>query len=254
MGGAIAGRRVADFLEVPVSTLRRLLIAATAGVSVLALTSVPASAEATLPVAIWEMNEAPGTLVMTDSGPNAQHGSIGSEVLTGFTYEDGTGYDFQWLRPNTPPAHPQHPVVVPDSDHLDPGTRDYAVTLRMRTTSSFGNVFQKGQGGAPGGRYKIEAPKGIIVCAYQGSGGYVEVKSVQPVNDGAWHIVKCERTLKYVTLTIDGVVVATKKGRTGTIANTWPISVGGKTSCDQIKVTCDYFPGEIDRVQIDASA
>jgi hypothetical protein len=233
--------------------MRPTLIAAMATALVAAFAS-PGHASATAPVAIWELNEPAGSTVVTDTGPYGLTGTVGTEVVTGAAFDAATtGYDFQWLRPNTPPAHPQTLVTVPDNPQLNPGAREYAVTLRMRTTSNFGNVIQKGQGGTAGGRWKIEVPKGNVNCAFQGSSGYVEVRSPGFINDGAWHVVKCERLVKSVVLSIDGVVVGTTKGATGTIANTWPVSIGGKTSCDQIDVTCDYFPGEIDRVQIDAS-
>jgi hypothetical protein len=232
----------------------RSVLALAAAAAVIVVTATPGIAASTVPVGVWEMNEAPGATVMTDSGPNGLNGTIGTELIGGYSFDGSTGYDFAWLRPNTAPAHPQHGVTVPDSDKLDPGTRDYSVTLRMRTTHSFGNVIQKGQGGAAGGRWKIEAPRGLIVCAFQGSSGYVEAKAATAIDDGRWHVVTCERTAKYVTLTIDGVVQMATKGATGAIANTWPLAIGGKTSCDQIKVTCDYFPGEIDRVEIDASS
>jgi Concanavalin A-like lectin/glucanases superfamily len=234
------------------SALRTALVLAATGAA-LAAGLAPAHADASTAVAIWELNEPAGSTVMTDTGPNHLNGVVGSEVVTGLNSDGATGYDFAWLKPNTPPAHPAHGVTVAENDLLDPGTRDYAVTLRMRTTSNFGNVIQKGQGGVAGGRWKIEAPKGQIVCTFQGSSGYVDIKSTVAINDGKWHVVRCARTAKTVTVTIDGVLNGTKKGATGTINNTLPLAIAGKVSCDQVKVTCDYFPGEIDRVQIDAS-
>jgi hypothetical protein len=53
-------------------------------------------------------------------------------------------------------------VTVPNSAALNPGTGDYAVEFRMRTTHSFGNVIQKGQAGAPGGYWKFQQPSGKI--------------------------------------------------------------------------------------------
>ena len=37
------------------------------------------------------------------------------------------------------------------------------------------------------------------------------------------------------------------------IANSWPLSIGGKTVCDQRSVGCDYYAGELGWVRIDAS-
>ena len=33
-----------------------------------------------------------------------------------------------------------------------------------------------------------------------------------------------------------------------------PLTIGGKVDCDQVKVTCDYFAGDIDWVRIEASS
>jgi hypothetical protein len=52
-------------------------------------------------------------------------------------------------------------------------------------------------------------------------------------------------------MTVDGAVRSNIAGATGSISNTAPLSIGGKSSCDQVKVTCDYFVGDIDWVQID---
>ncbi len=228
------------------------LIAGMAGVVVVAV-ATPASAAATNPVAIWEMNEAPGATVMVDSSGHGINGDVGDEVRTGTPYDGAMTYQFPRLTPNKPPAHPEHNVLVPDSDALDPGTRDYAVTFRMRTTQNFGNILQKGQSGAIGGMFKFQMPKGIVQCVFRGSAGNGGVKSPMALNDGAFHVIRCERTATRVTLYVDGVNVAHHNGATGNINNNYPLSIGGKPFCDQIKVTCDYFPGYIDRVQIDAS-
>jgi hypothetical protein len=231
--------------------LRALVVAAAVGAVVVGI-STPAGAVASNPVAVWEMNEARGATVMVDSSGHGLNGTIGTEVTTGFTFAGATGYDFAWLLPNTPPPHPQHIVAVPDNTSLDPGTRDYAVTVRMRTTSSFGNVVQKGQSTVPGGNWKIEAPLGFIRCMFKGSSGGLLIKSDRTVKDGLWHTIRCERTATALTLTIDGVLSARGVGATGNISNTWPVSIGGKSYCNQTTITCDYFPGEIDRIQIDA--
>jgi len=233
--------------------LRSLLVAVAAGSVIVAAAPAPAHAAATIPAAIWEMNEAAGATVMVDSSGNGLNGRIGLEVTTGYTFSGSTGYDFQRLAPNTPPAHPEHLVTVLDNAQLDPGTRDYAITVRFRTTHNFGNIIQKGQSGAVGGYFKWQAPRGFVQCMFRGSAGQKGVGSGRALNDGLWHVVRCERTATSVTMWVDGVRVARNTGPTGTISNTWPLSIGGKVNCDQIVVTCDYFPGEIDRVVIETS-
>ena len=119
---------------------------ALAGVLVMA---APANAAINRPVAIWQMNEPAGSQVMVDSSGNGLDGVIGANVQEGTALTGGgTGYRFPYKRPNTPPADPEHLAVVPHSNALNPGTGDYAIEFRMRTTHSFGNVVQKGQAGA----------------------------------------------------------------------------------------------------------
>ena len=208
----------------------------------------PASAAATVTIALWQMNEAPGSRVLVDSSGNGVNGIIGAEVVL-----TGTSHKFGYLKPNTPPAHPEHPDQVTDA-RLNPGTRDYAITLHMKWTANFGNIIQKGQSNTVGGYFKLQAPSGLVQCLFRGSLGSGGVGSGRALNDGQWHTVRCERTATAVTMTVDGVVVGRHAGATGTISNTKPMSIGGKLSCDQITVTCDYWPGEMDYVQIQASA
>jgi laminin G domain protein len=163
-----------------------------------------------------------------------------------------TAYRFTRLNPDTPPTHPQHLVVVPDRADLDPGTRDYAVTVRIRTTYRFGNIIQKGQATVAGGNFKFQIPNGIVQCLFRGSNGTIMVSSDRALNDGWWHTVRCERTSVRVAMTVDGEIVARRNGWTGSISNSWPLSIGGKTDCDQTVVTCDYYAGDIDRVEIEA--
>jgi len=49
------------------------------------------------------------------------------------------------------------------------------------------------------------------------------------------------------------VVTATLKHATGNISNTWALTIAGKGTCDQVTVTCDYWVGQIDYVQIQTS-
>jgi hypothetical protein len=225
---------------------RRLWIVTLAASAVLAGTGSTAHADAGHAVAVWEMDESSSARTLYDSSGHRLHGRIGREVGRG----NGT-FTFARLDPDTPPARPGHLVTVPDNRELDPGSRDYALTVRLRTKNHFGNVIQKGQATVSGGSYKIQTPSGYVQCWFRGSAGQVLVSSPRPVNDGRWHTIRCERTSAGVVLSIDGRTVASRAGRTGTISNSWPISIGGKTECNQIDVGCDYFAGEIDYVTVE---
>jgi hypothetical protein len=215
-------------------------------------TATAADAAAARTVALWSMNEPSGSRVMADGSGNGRTGSIGREVRTGVRVDGAKGYRFDRLEPDTPPTHPQHLVTVPDSSALDPGDRDYAITVRLRTTGKFGNIIQKGQSNATGGNVKLQIPNGVLQCLYRGSVTTLLVSSQRRLNDGRWHTVRCERTGSGVTLTVDGRVEARRSGRTGRIANSWPVAIGGKTACDQVKVGCDYYAGDLDWVRVEA--
>lgn len=212
----------------------------------------PVSALATTTVALYEMNEPVGSTVLVDSSGNGLNGTIGSEVHPGVVFDGSTAHRYDFLAPDTPPAHPEHLDSVPDSSILDAGTQDYAVTVRYRTTRKFGNLIQKGQNKSTGGYFKIELPGGFVTCLFKGSRGEQRaVKSPTAINDGTFHTIRCERLSTAVSLYIDGVRVARLAGSTGSISNIKNLSIAGKTDCDQIEVTCDYFVGDIDYVRIE---
>jgi hypothetical protein len=230
---------------------RRILTLSVALAGVLLLAS---PGNAATPVANWQMNEAAGATVMMDSSGNGLDGTIGSHVQTGAALTGGgTGYRFPYLKPNTPPADPEHIVQVPNKTRLNPGTGNFAVEFRMRTTHSFGNIIQKGQAGSAGGYWKFQQPSGKVSCLFRGSAGSstASAGSTVRVNDGNWHTVRCERTSSSVTMYIDGQRTGRNTNPTGAIANTRPVTIAGKGNCDQINITCDYFSGDLDYVKIE---
>ena len=231
---------------------RRSLPVLIAAATLLAATGTPADASARDLVASWELNEPPGARRMIDSSGHRRTGTIGRDIDTGVAVAGAVGYRFPRVEPDVAPARPQHLATVPDSSALDPGSRDYAVTVRLRTVKHFGNIVQKGQATVSGGSFKLQIPKGIAQCMFRGSAGSLLVSAPRAINDGRWHTVRCERTSRQVALTVDGTLVARRSGRTGTIANTWPVSIGGKSRCDQIEVGCDYYAGDLDHVRIEA--
>ncbi len=91
-----------------------------------------------------------------------------------------------------------------------------------------------------------------MTCLFKGGNGQQRaIKSPIATNDGNWHVIRCERTSTYIRLIIDGVQVGRLNGPTGNISNNVPVSIGGKSVCDQIEVTCDYFVGDIDYVKFE---
>jgi len=234
--------------DMGVVSLRRRLTGVAVIASVFALASPAIAGDAY--THDYEMDEPSGATVMTDTGAVPVNGTIGSEVQTGVVSYHATGYRFPFLKPNTPPAHPEHLVSIPDDPSLDPDTADYSIEIRYRTTHAFGNLIQKGQSKTFGGQIKIQLPKGRPSCYFKGSSGRVGIGGPAPLNDGAWHTLRCIRTSTAVDLYVDGAHVGHKNGVSGNLANKFPVTIGGKPNCDQIRVTCDYFSGDVDYVHI----
>lgn len=205
--------------------------------------------------AYFEMNEAPGTTVMNDSGPNDLHAAVDpSGINSGVNFAGATGFDWVYREPETPPASPERVIQLPDNAALEPGSGPFTIEVRYRTGNSFGNITQKGQSATTGGQWKIQAPGGIPSCLFKGTAGQVATNAVTPIDDEAWHNLTCAYSSTGVTLYVDGVYRSRKNGTAGTIDNSWPMTIGGKTSCDQISVTCDYFSGSIDFLKITKAA
>ena len=224
----------------------------------------PVDAVATQTIAAYEMNESSTATVLVDSSGSGLNGSIGPNVVTGATFDGATVHRFTNRSPTEPPAEPERLDTVPHSPILNPDAQDYAVTVRYRTTKHFGNLIQKGQNQSVGGYFKIELPMGRPTCMFKGydANGNLQQRAIEPpqptpgipdpydLSDNQFHTVTCERLQVGIRLYIDGVEVSRLNGSSGIIANNKNLSIAGKSSCDQIEVTCDYFVGDIDWVHL----
>lgn len=218
--------------------------------------ALPAGAAASTTIALWQMDEPSGSTVLHDSSGYGVNGQIGTSVHLGGNAGGVSFFNWSYKPPNQPPADPQRLLQI-DDNRLNPGTRDYAISFRYRTTHGFGNIVQKGQATTPGGQVKVELPNGVVTCLYRGADGRRAIKSRAAYNNGSWHTVRCERTSSAVVLTVydsAGKVLESRtiNGLTGNLSNSFPVTVGGKVKCDQTKVTCDYFSGDIDWVRVEA--
>jgi len=230
--------------------VRTVLAAGLAAMGLIALAS-PAEAVATRTVAFYSLDEAPGSTTLVDSSRNGRDGAIGSLVTPGATYEGVTGHRFATHLP-ADGAFPGHSNTVPHHTDLNPDSGDFSVTIRYRTRYNFGNILQKGQGTAVGGYWKFEAPNGQPRCLFRGGNGASRTGYYNtPLSDDQWHTVRCVRTADYVEMYVDGVRTSRLNGPTGNIANNAQLSMGGKSQCDGVETTCDYFVGDIDYVRIE---
>jgi hypothetical protein len=217
----------------------------------LALVPVTPTSSSSTVAGIWTFDEPKGERTAVDRGPDGLDARVGKDITTGVVHEGATVYRFPEIPPNSPPAHPEHLVAVPDTASLDPGEGAYAVTIRFRTESSPSNIVQKGQRASGGGYWKIDQDDGRLRCLFLDATGHgVSAYSTSRIADGAWHTATCARTADTVTLDLDGEREATTPGTTGAIANGWPLTIGGKPECDQVWVGCDYFSGDVDFVRV----
>lgn len=227
------------------------------GAASLSASAAPAAALPLAPgvTAYYEMDEPAGTTVMHDSGPNGLDAPVDPVgVSSGEDFDGVTGYLWARRAPETWPPSPERVIQVPDSPNLEPGDDPFTIQLRYRSQENFGNITQKGQAQTQGGQWKIQTPQGIPSCLFKGSGGQVATGAKTPLNDELWHDVTCVLTSTGVTMYVDGEFRNRKNGPTGTIDNSFPMTVGGKIDCDQIDVTCDYFSGQIDFIKITKAA
>ncbi|WP_185995324.1 hypothetical protein [Nocardioides campestrisoli] len=198
-------------------------------------------------VARFELDEAPGATVLVDR-VGGLRGRIGADVVT-----DGRRHTHPWVEPHSG-VFPEHTSVVPAGRRLhrllNPGRGSFSVTIRYRTRHRFGNIAQKGQGEARGGYWKLENPERAPRCMFRGADGRTRTGYLEGFEAGArlspgWHTLTCVRTPEWVQMWVDGQPQPRAYGPTGVIRNREPLSFAGKSSCDAVRVTCDYFSGRI---------
>jgi hypothetical protein len=218
--------------------------------AVLLVVSASAGAEAALgawtKVAAWHMNEGPDATRMRDSTGHGHRGTIGADVETGVPVS-GANRAYSWPDGNLAVENPNRLVTV-GSRGLNPLRDGFAVTLRLKTTALDQNIIQKGQAAPAATMWKIEMVNGRVFCLFKGAAGRRAIGSRGTVSDGNWHTVQCIRRFRGVTIIVDGGTPRTERGRTGRIANTYPVAIGGKSICNPPNVQCQYYVGLLDRV------
>jgi len=260
MSTHLSVRRRAPIRRRAISAISGIAVAATALTVAFSASPVAADPVVGQSVARWEMNEAPGSTVMvdTDNSRSTLNGAIGATVTpNGMTHTFAKDMPADGYRPG-------HTNVVPHHDDLNPGSGNFAFTIRYNTSYSFGNIMQKGQGTVKGGYWKLENPNRQPRCMFRGSNGETRTGFLNGNAAGVqlskgWHTITCERIMSpppgvkpYVRMWVDGVAQKKAIGSTGTIANKSPLSIGGKSNCDGTSAakSCDYFIGQIDFIEI----
>jgi Concanavalin A-like lectin/glucanases superfamily len=218
------------------------------GVAALLL-GIVVPAQAATPVALWHMNEPPGSQMIDSAGSN--NGTPKGAVVQGVPGQSGTAYSFQGS-----PAL----VDVPDDDSLDPGTASITLTASVNLTVPPAprkdyDLIRKGLG-STGADYKMEIKtvNGLpqVLCLFQGTNGNVLKKSggkTPPITDGRWHTLRCTKTDSYVQVFIDGVSFGKISHAAGAISNNDDLLIGARTITGG-----DQYQGRMDEVEIDIGA
>ncbi len=125
-------------------------------------------------------------------------------------------------------------VSTPDRPSLNPGTADFSFGARIALTRGVGawNVMQKGNWGDRQWKLSVHPVGGAaqFSCRVSGSTGILHVFTTGAVvaADGAWHQVVCARIGNQVQVQLDGEIIATGTGPTGSVSSTKNYLVGSK--------------------------
>jgi concanavalin A-like lectin/glucanase superfamily protein len=228
---------------------RRSIAGAVATTVLTFATAVSGASAASTSVLNLGLNEPVGALTAVDSSGLGHNGAIGSHVVMNGEYAH---FDRHPPGEGIPYGY-DHLITIPDAadGSLDPGAGNFSVEIRYRTKENFGNVIQKGQARTVGGQVKFQQPKGKMTCMFKTPQGTATAGSgTTPLNDNLWHTIHCDRTPTSVTMYVDGVRTGRSNHSTGNLNNTKPWTIGGKSECDAVTVTCDYFAGDIDYVTL----
>ena len=186
----------------------------------------------------WEMNDAPSSSTMTDSGPNHLDGRIAGGVTP-----DGSTFTFDGTSG----------VNVKGASKVPIGSQPVTVSARLR----FGSVPSTTVGdydivrATPAGTFRLEvvARKQRTVaqalCFFNGSLTKATVVAGPNLADNQWHTLACAKTDNAVSLVVDGNQVGSQTVRIGSITLTKePLIVGAKPGGD-------FYTGQLDWARID---
>ena len=220
----------------------RVVVTATNGggsASALSAASAAAVVVSTVPagtVALWHMDEPPGSTSMNDAvGPHT--GTLRS-VTAGVAGSLNTAYGFNGSSSD---------VSVPDATDLNPGSTDITITIHLKTTSAPAtpdwDLIRKGYFTGSPGEYKMEyQPSGQVSCGFKGSAGYSELVAGPSLKDGAWHTVRCVKTATSIAVVVDGTSFS-QAANVGLITNSNPVVIGARPGSE-------FFNGSLDEASI----
>jgi hypothetical protein len=149
-------------------------------------------------------------------------------------------------------------ALVPQADDLSAVDKDVTVSIRMKTAARPPHTVAdwdliRSAGSYPGGdQYKVEYdPRGVAHCAFRGSSGYVELRSdpARPLDDGAWHSIRCVKTATQVKAIVDGRATV-RNANIGTIVITKGIIFGAHPNPAGTGGLSEWYKGRLDEASI----
>jgi hypothetical protein len=202
----------------------------------LTLLGTMASAAPTV-VALWHMDETSGNTANDATGNG--HDGTDTNIVYSSPGFDGSGGAYAFN------GHSR--VLIPDSASLNPGSQDITLTAQVKTSTLPGSVgdydlIRKKKASQV---YKMEIlGTGTGYCQFKGTTASAAVKGGPNIVDGQWHTISCTKTPTKVTLTVDGVLVATKVRAAGSISPPIALYLGQQPNGS------DAYTGLMDEVSI----
>jgi hypothetical protein len=190
-----------------------------------------------------------GTVMNDSAGSNdgvIDAGAGAAGLDTHAASQDGFGY--QWgAEPGTP--NDARVVTVADGDDLDPGNREFAVEVKLKTNDTDAVLAQKGDPLSAGGHWRVQLDGGQVSCLFRGGAVQGAVKSDTLVDDNQWHTIRCELIATGTTVYVDGTKEKHQNKAVTDVANDQQVTVGGKVGCGNV-TACNYYVGQIDYITV----
>ncbi|GAA2661876.1 LamG-like jellyroll fold domain-containing protein [Paractinoplanes durhamensis] len=230
-----------------------IALAAAAG---LLIPASPALADNPAPTAValvarWDFNSGATAGKIADTSGRGQALSVRAANQGVIRFEGGAA-TFPALCAAATTACPQGLMEAPSAADLNPGTRGFKWSARIRLTQAqlggSANIMQKGVAGT-GSQWKMQlgATNGRAHCVVTGTGSATAyfARSSAPVTDGQWHKILCARTATTLTVFVDNV----QRGQTTipatlNISNASPLRIGAPN----FNARTEMYHGSLDDV------
>jgi hypothetical protein len=201
-------------------------------------------------VADYQMESDTGTTMNDSAGSN--DGVIAAAAaaagLDTHVASEGPDFGYQWgAAPGTP--NDARVVTVADAADLDPGNREFAVEVKLKTSDTDGVLAQKGDPDTAGGHWRVQLDGGQASCLFRGGAIQGAVKSATLVDDNQWHTIRCELVATGATVYVDGTKEKHQNKAVTEVANDQQVTVGGKVGCANV-TACNYYVGQIDFIRV----